>query len=60
MSIKPQKSNFTISNVTKEASSLPSVVALSTTKEELNEEDQSTLVNLNGSNKFSILKSLYQ
>ena len=55
MSIKPQKSNFTISNVTKEASSLPSVVALSTTKEELSEEEQSTLVNLNGSNKFSIL-----
>ena len=55
MSIKPQKSNFTISNITKEASSSPPVVALSTSKEELSEEDQSTLSSLNGSNKFTIL-----
>ena len=55
MGIKPQKSNFTISNITKEASSSPPVVALSTSKEELSEEDQSTLSSLNGSNKFTIL-----
>ena len=55
MSIKPQKSNFTISNITKEASSSPPVVALSTSIEELSEEDQSTLTSLNGSNKFTIL-----